>query len=163
MVLLVFLICVLEVADAFADALADFGQAIGPEDQDDDHKDDEQLRKADAAHNVTSGVSCPGKAQFYHAGATGMAFEQVASEVVSMRRLMVAASVALAGGVVRDCRGAAGRAPRAVFVAGAARRGLRHRDRRQGRARHRSTSNRLRGVRERSAPRIPHSPPASFR
>ena len=95
-----FLICVLEVADAFADALADFGQAVGPEDQDDDHKDDEQLRKADAAHNVTSGVSCPGKAQLYHAGAAGMAFEQVASEVASMRRLMVAAAVALAGGAI---------------------------------------------------------------
>src|ERR1044071_2234316 len=49
---------------------------------------------------VTSSVGCRGKAQLYHAVPAGMPFEQVCAEVPKMRRLIVAAALALAGGAV---------------------------------------------------------------
>src|SRR6202035_4291101 len=44
---------VLEVANRAADAAADFGQPVGPENDDDDGQHDEQLREPKAAHGDT--------------------------------------------------------------------------------------------------------------
>ena len=41
----------LEILDALADASADLGQAVRPEDQDNDHEDDDEFRDAKSAEH----------------------------------------------------------------------------------------------------------------
>ena len=133
--------------------LADLRQSVRPEDQDDDHKDDEELGEADAAHMSPFTVSsCPGRMQVPRRGPPECLLTRgSARRLLSMRRLCVAAAAAPLAWR-SPWRAAQQEEPLAQFSSQrAARRGVRDGDRRPGELRHRSAPRRFRGLRGRSA------------